>query len=294
MRPTESTIMAKSSIHFSIVKPGSEAHNLRKVPLDYTFPELSKNNESAMSSSIEAMDKECRGFCKQVTGRKMQKNAAPIREAVVNLNPHHNLKDLNRVSRALMVSYGITCFQIHIHRDEGKSPTELNHHAHMLFRFQDMATGKTVKFSKTDLSRIQTLVARSLDMERGELRVNSNRERLEPIEFKRVQREKEIKALELQIGQLEQKKKELGEIRNELREGVDRNKAREIAERLEDYSERDLRAVDKKTIRRAVEFRKQRNQALRAEIEAVEEKSTEYSNALYRLTEIYKKYEGLS
>lgn len=198
--------MAKASINFKIVQANSKAHNERLVELDYNYPELQINNETWKLEEIDAREKEIRKLCKDITKRKMQKNAEPIREAVVNLNHGHSMEDLKKLAEDLHAKKGIQCFQIHIHRDEGKSKEEINYHAHMLFDWQNKTTGKTFKMNRSDLSQIQDIVASNLQMERGQLRVNSNRQRLEPIEYKRVQEEKRLQELQKQIELLEQKK----------------------------------------------------------------------------------------
>jgi hypothetical protein len=201
--------MAISSINFKVVKSNSETHNNRQTSLDYIFPELSKNNSSWSNSSIQNKEKEIASLCKKISGRKLQKNAEPIREAVVNLQPHHTLDDLEGLSILLKDLYGIECFQIHIHKDEGQSQEDLNHHAHMIFDWQDKTTGKTMKLNRIQLSQIQTLVANVLGMERGQLKTNSNRERLEPIEYKRQEEQKKFDILQQQTIALEQKKNEV-------------------------------------------------------------------------------------
>ena len=195
------------------------AHNERLVELDYNYPDLIKNNESWIAQDIDDREKEIRSRCKQITGRKMQKNAEPIREAVVNLEARHTLEDLKRLAANLKASHGIECFQIHIHRDEGKSRSELNYHAHMLFDWQDKETGKTMKLNRADLSKIQTLVASTLDMDRGELKENSNRERLEAVEYKRQQEEQRLQELQAQVEALEQKKNRAAEANRKARAG---------------------------------------------------------------------------
>lgn len=200
--------MAVSSIHFSAIKENSTSHNERKAELDYVYKDLSQDNESWKSHEVDEKLKEIQSSCKEISGRKLQKNAIPIREAVVNLNKHHTMDDLKRLSRHIEGHTGIECFQIHIHRDEGKSRLDLNYHAHMVFGWQDKKTGKMLRLNRTDMSKMQTLVAKSLDMERGELKVNSNRERLEPIEYKRQEEEKKLSLLKLEINDLEQKKNE--------------------------------------------------------------------------------------
>ncbi len=236
--------MAKSSIHFNAVKTASESHNYRHQELDYLIPELKGNFQNWSSSSIEDKSKEISKLCKKLSGRKLQKNAEPIKEAVVNLNPHHNMDDLKRLAEELQKQFSINCFQIHIHRDEGHYNKEsgqiiINHHAHMLFDWQDKTKGTMLRLKNHDLSKIQTVVAEALQMERGELRTNSNRERLEAIEFKALQKEKELLKIELRsyeiqsnmrkiqykeqtlqqnISELEQKKNKVRERINTIRE----------------------------------------------------------------------------
>lgn len=200
--------MAISSINFKAAAPTSERHNLREQELDYVMKKLSKNNESLMLESIPDREKKIRAYCKKISGRKMQKNATPIREAVVNLQPYHTIEDLKKLASELEGKFEIKCFQIHIHRDEGKSEKELNHHAHMVFDWQDKETGKMLRLGKVSMSQIQTLVADSLGMERGELKVNSNRERLEPIEYKKKMRELEVKELEQKKNTAEERNRE--------------------------------------------------------------------------------------
>lgn len=206
--------MNKSSIHFRAALATSEAHNLREVKLDYNEPSLQVNNESSVSDTIAERMKKVQAHCKNVSGRKLQKNAMVIREAVVNLKPGTTMDDLKKLASELRKQYGIHCFQIHIHRDEGhKDPNtgefKINHHAHMVFDWQDREKGTVVKLNRVQMSQIQTLVANTLEMERGELRVNSNRERLEPIEYKRQQAELHLQMLQEQNNVLEEKKNEV-------------------------------------------------------------------------------------
>lgn len=208
--------MAKASINFKPIKATSEIHNERLKDFDYVHSELTPNNDSWKSHSIADMQSVVAKYCKATSGRKLQKNAEPIREAVVNLNSHHTMKDLQDLSQELQKKFGMQCFQIHIHRDEGKSVKELNYHAHMVFRWQDLKTGKTLKLNRLEMSQIQTLVAQALGMERGEFKENSNRERLEAVEYKVSQElikqqlvtEKNTQ-LEKDLAFLEQKKNEV-------------------------------------------------------------------------------------
>jgi len=199
--------MAKASINFKPIKANSEHHNERKGEnLKYVHSDLTPNNESWKADEIDSKLSKIQKFCKEVSGRKLQKNAVPIREGLVNLNGHHTMQDLKVLADELHVKFGIECFQIHIHRDEGVSKDKLNYHAHMVFSWQDLNTGKTLKLHRHHMSKIQTVVASALGMERGELRENSNRERLEVIEYKAQQEELRLQELQEQNDSLEQKK----------------------------------------------------------------------------------------
>jgi hypothetical protein len=205
--------MSISSINFKPAKSTSESHNLRQTNLDYVDSSLFENNSSWSDNSIQAKEKEIAKLCKSITGRKMQKNAEPIREAVVNLNEGHNIQDLQKLAEVLRNRFKIDCFQIHIHRDEGliqeNGERRINHHAHMIFDWQDKETGKTLKLDRLQFSQIQTVVAESLSMERGKLKSNTNRERLEPLEFKVQQESIRLESLHQQNAELEQKKNEV-------------------------------------------------------------------------------------
>jgi len=210
--------MAISSINFQPVKANSKSHNERLVDLDYNFPELAVNNETWKSGETLEKQKQIAHLCKKISGRKLQKNAVPVREAVVNLNAHHSMNDLKRLAKRLETEKKIKCFQIHIHRDEGVSRNKLNYHAHMLFDWQNKETGKMLRLNKLDISQIQTIVADSLNMERGELKVNTNRKRLEAVEYKRHQEKLKLEKLQSYIKDLEQKKNEARESNNKARE----------------------------------------------------------------------------
>ena len=194
--------MSKSSIHFRPVLASSTAHNERQTKLDYVYENLTRNNETWKVSEIETRTQEIQAHCKATSGRKLQKNAVPVREAVVNLNSYHSMEDLHKLADELRNEFKIDCFQIHIHRDEGKSQDELNHHAHMLFDWQNKSTGKMLRLNREDLSKIQDRVASTLEMERGELRVNSNRDRLEAVEYKKVQEQKQLERIQASLDDL--------------------------------------------------------------------------------------------
>lgn len=176
--------MAKSSINFKAVKTNSESHNNRVAELGYVHKELTENNEHWDEQSIASRLEMIEESCKNISGRKLQKNATPIREGVVNLQPHHTMKDLKNLAAALEKKHQIKCFQIHIHNDEGKSKDELNHHAHMVFDWQDKKKGSMLRLNKLAMSKIQDTISETLGMERG--KVGSKSVRLEAQEFKQT------------------------------------------------------------------------------------------------------------
>lgn len=217
--------MGIASINFKPVKANSKVHNERlSNNLDYVREDLSRYNLSWKNDEIQSRYESIVLLTKEKTGRSIQAKATPIREAVVNIEQHHTVEDMKRLSDTLKAKYGIDCFQIFIHRDEGhwmdgedlkeksdRDPAKWkpNYHAHLVFDWQDKNNGKSFKLLKHEMSEIQTIVADVLEMERGELKENSNRERLEPIEYKRKQEELKLQQLQQQNAELEQKKNEV-------------------------------------------------------------------------------------
>lgn len=206
-------LMAIASINFKPVKANSTVHNERLTELDYINEDLTSLNEQWKVDEISTRHQSIALLTKEKTGRSLQDKATPIREAVVNINPTHSMNDLQGLANKLKDQFGIDCFQIYIHKDEGHWQShdnwKGNYHAHMVFDWQDKNTGKSFKLNRESMSKIQTLVADHLQMERGELKENTNRERLEPIEYKRAQEQKRFEELQQQNADLEQKKNEV-------------------------------------------------------------------------------------
>ncbi|MCD9616408.1 hypothetical protein [Chryseobacterium gleum] len=71
----------KTSINFKAVKTGSEAHNFRRKTFDYIKDFTEKNEYWAENKISDRLLIEA--YCKEKSGRKLQKNAMPVREAVV-------------------------------------------------------------------------------------------------------------------------------------------------------------------------------------------------------------------
>lgn len=280
------SVKGGASINFKPIKATSEAHNKREMDMPHIHKDKIDNNEEWILASVDEKRKEIERYCKKQSGRKLQKNAEPIREAVVNLKPHHTIEDLKKLSKGLQERFGIECFQIFIHRDEGltrEKETKLNHHAHMVVRWQDMNTGKTFKFTPRDLSKMQDFVAESLGMERGTRRENSNVERLEVTEYKAREEEKYLQKIKLEVQELEQKKNRATKRNKALRERIsefrntDTEFRRKLLKSLENDSEEQfleqIKSFSEEERRIAIDELKKRNQEISAFFQEFEKKT---------------------
>ena len=186
----------KTCIHFDPVKPGCEIHNWRLKELDYVIKDLTPNNEHWVDpryegKSLADIRKEIAERYQATVGQKMQAKAAPIREAAVVIKPDTTMADLQLLAKQLEKEFGIKCIQIHIHRDEGfnktnPDPSKLNLHAHFVADWTH-DDGTSLRLGRPDTSRMQTVAAECLKMERGS---SSNVKHLNAIQYK------EKKALE--------------------------------------------------------------------------------------------------
>ena len=229
--------MSKSSINFKPCRTNlSEAHNERKVKLDYILPGREGRTDHWKSESIPERMAKVSELYESKVGQKLQKTAVPIREAVVNIKQETQIHELRALGEKLKERYGIDCFQIHIHRDEGHIASheeaavakangdvttvaggeKINYHAHMIFAWQNQQNGRALKLNKQDMRDIQTLTAEVLGMERGQS--NSKAVRLEAKEFKEFKETMNVKKAEIinEIGALEEKKKSLNSEVNSL------------------------------------------------------------------------------
>ena len=186
----------KTCIHFDPVKPGCEIHNWRMKELDYVIKELTPNNEHWVDpryagKTLSDIRKEIAERYQATVGQKMQAKAAPIREAAVVIKPDTTMADLQLLAKQLEKEFGIKCIQIHIHRDEGfnktnPDPSKLNLHAHFVADWTH-DDGTSLRLGRPDTTRMQTVAAECLKMERGS---SSNVKHLNAIQYK------EKKALE--------------------------------------------------------------------------------------------------
>ncbi|WP_411811943.1 hypothetical protein ACLB9Y_00890 [Chryseobacterium scophthalmum] len=188
----------KTSINFKAVKSDSETHNFRKKTFDYIRRDLTPKNEYWMEQKISDRIQKIEEYCKEKSGRKLQKNAMSVREAVVVIKEDTTMLELQNLAKRLEEELNIRIFQITIHKDEGHIDKDTkewkpNYHAHLVADWQDLKTGKTLKHQSFHYSKMQDLTAECLNMERG---ISGSKGRLEAIEFKIQQKEKDLKVLE--------------------------------------------------------------------------------------------------
>jgi len=188
----------KTSINFKVVKSDSETHNFRKKTFDYIRKDLTPKNEYWMEHKIADRIQKIEAYCKEKSGRKLQKNAMPVREAVVVIKESTTMLELQNLAKRLEEELNIRVFQITIHKDEGHTDKDTkewkpNYHAPLVADWQDLNTGKTLKHQSFHYSKMQDLTAECLNMERG---ISGSRVRLEAIEFKIQQKEEDLKVLE--------------------------------------------------------------------------------------------------
>ena len=196
----------KTSINFKVAKSDSEIHNFRKKSFDYIRKDLTHKNQYWMEQKIADRLLKIESYCKEKSGRKLQKNAMPIREAVVVIKENTTMQDLHNLSKRLEEELKIRIFQIAIHKDEGHYDKDTNewkpnYHAHLVADWQDLETGKTLKHQSFHYSKMQDLAAECLEMERG---VSGSLARLEAVEFKIKKKEEDLKILEERYSQLQQ------------------------------------------------------------------------------------------
>ena len=213
----------KTSINFKAVKFDSEIHNFRKKSFDYIRKDLTPKNEYWMEQKIADRIQKIESYCKEKSGRKLQKNAMPIREAVVVIKENTTMQDLHNLSKRLEEELKIRVFQIVIHKDEGHYDKDTkewkpNYHAHLVADWQDLQTGKTLKHQSFHYSKMQDLASECLEMERG---VSGSLTRLEAVEFKIKKKEEDLKILE--------------ERYNEMKSEIESKKSEELIVKESDF-----------------------------------------------------------
>lgn len=208
-------IMQATSIHLRPCKiSSSEIHNKREKKLDYVVEQFSHKNEWWSSvDSLWSRRTEIAALVKAKTGRKMQAKAVPFREGVVVIKEDTTMDELQELARRFKDAFGVEAVQIAIHRDEGHwvasekfkgfdtAEFKPNHHAHIVFDWYNHETGKSIRTTKADAAKMQTICAEVLGMERG---VVSEKKHVDAKRYKAQQVEKRLKESEEQLSRTEE------------------------------------------------------------------------------------------
>ena len=192
--------MAQASIHFEPVKGGSEEHNKRLKFLDYVRPERTRFNEYWESDSqAHRLAIITQNYLDHHPKRKkLHAKATPIREAVVNITEGTTMDDLKKLAKRLEQRFGITIFQIAIHKDEGffnSDSHKLNLHAHLVADWTNHKNGESIKLNRQDMAEMQTITAEVLGMQRG---VSSDKKHLTAMQYKEQKAREEAEKAKLQ------------------------------------------------------------------------------------------------
>lgn len=206
-----------SSINFKKSFAINAEHNDRTLPPSYLIDnekgaECDRDAEQAreLKGQIIAQAKEA------YINRTNQRFQAKSYEwsAVCNIKSDTTMDDLKRLAQHFKDKYGFQCYQIAIHRDEGHidedGKKQINHHAHLEFITLDKNTGinRQRELTPQKLRELQSEVSQILQMQRGEDKRKSGRERTEPREYAK-QKETEKKTTKQAINDLNKKIREI-------------------------------------------------------------------------------------
>ena len=116
--------MGKSSIHIKRAAKAAVVHNSRdnhsnSVVFTDEKNELQNDTKQAYTIYRQELKKRTKAYTDRVN-QKLQKNAITHLSAVLNLEQHHTLDDLQPIKEYLEKEFDTKVFQMSIHRDEGK------------------------------------------------------------------------------------------------------------------------------------------------------------------------------
>lgn len=192
-----------SSINFKKSIAINTAHNDRTLAPSYLISDRGVECDRPDEQARELKEQIITRAKETYTSRTGQRFQAKTYEwsAVCNIKPDTTMDDLKRLAQYFSDKYGFQCYQIAIHRDEGhideNGKEQINHHAHLEFITLDKNTGvncfKMRDFPKSKMREIQSEVSQILQMQRGEDKRKSGRQRTEPRQYAK-QKEAEKKA----------------------------------------------------------------------------------------------------
>jgi hypothetical protein len=215
-----------SSIHICPLKPSAMLHNERRKQMGHVREDLKHLNETWINpaykgKSLGEIRKDIGQRYFEHVHQRMQSKAEPLREGVVNIRENTTLDELQSLADRLQHEFGIKTVSIYTHRDEGHEEDGLwipNHHAHLIF---DWTTdqGKCINLKRQDLARMQTVVAETLDMERGK---SSDVKHLDAIQYKNKMQEEQNRQLRQETKYLQDQLDELSVKNRKLSEELER------------------------------------------------------------------------
>lgn len=215
---------AISSINFKKSNAIQTRHNDRDLPPNYlisdTGCEVNRTHKEALKLRNEIIENAINAYNKNKSPKAPNFKAKSYEwSAVVNIKQDTTMQDLEKLAEHFEKKYGFQCYQIAIHRDEGyieNGEKHINHHAHLEFITLDKNTGKNMYrrelISPKILRQIQTEVAEILEMERGQDKRISKRERVEPRKYAQIKEQEKKNQKELKA-ELEQEKLSTKEIK---------------------------------------------------------------------------------
>mgnify|MGYP005869274211 CR=1 FL=1 len=265
----------------------SEAHNKRTAEYlanirkekFYIRTDLMAGNEAWVSpdfgeATLTDRYNQIAAMVKEKTGRAMQtkdrervnkktgkvtivRGSTPLKEGVVVIKEDTTMEQLQRFCEVCKQRWGITALQVFIHRDEGhygipgdNATWKPNLHAHIVWDWMNHDTGKSCKLDEKAMSEMQTVLAESLDMERGTSKEVTGKEHLERTDFiiaKQKQEAEQAKAArQAAIAAKEEAEAELMFVENEnkSKEQYRRSLDSEIAEREQQLKDERKSKVD--------------------------------------------------
>lgn len=116
--------MGKSSIHMQTATAGTILHNAREnysksVVFTDEKNEIWNDSKTAFKMFRDELEIRSNAYTAR-TKQKLQKNTSTMISAVVNLEQHHTLKDLEDLKNYIEKEFDTKIIQMAIHRDEGK------------------------------------------------------------------------------------------------------------------------------------------------------------------------------
>ncbi len=248
----------KSSINFANLNVISYEHNHRNYDPGYLISTEQENEFFTCLSDdyykdvknkygtykkpdFEKIENELRQKYKETTGQRSQDKTVFFKEALINTDQHVNKEHFFKLADVLKEKFKISVVDVAHHKDEGyideTGEVCINYHAHLIFINADVDTGKAVRWDKTKLRELQTVVAQVLEMERGQDVRVSKTKRLEHGAYK--QHIKQVEKLESELSELNHNNKSLKKMlelkKNELAD--EKQKTKIVSERFNNASD---------------------------------------------------------